>query len=238
MLGTKYFAISKRISTLKSFKPLTLGGTTIITLRYNSTKPSTTTTNSSVNSSRLKPSSFAFPSSPTSQQSSSTTTSTNDSITSSQQQEDINDFRATKLIHGKTNLSFAITERASKKLNEISQQDNQDSGLLIQVESGGCHGFQYNLKLTNIDKELQQQQQQQDGDANGEHDLIVFERDQGGKVIMNESSLMILQDSKLDYTKELIGSQFKIVDSPYTSSACGCGSSFDFDFDKLSQKEG
>ena len=32
---------------------------------------------------------------------------------------------------------------------------------------------------------------------------------------MNESSLMILQDSKLDYTKELIGSQFKIVDSPY-----------------------
>lgn len=236
MLGTKYFAISKRILTLKSFKPLTLGGTTIITLRYNSTKPSTTTTNSSANSSRLKPSSFAFPSSPTSQQSSSTTTSTNDSITLSQQQEDINDFRATKLIHGKTNLSFAITERASKKLNEISQQDNQDSGLLIQVESGGCHGFQYNLKLTNIDKELQQQQQ--DGDANGENDLIVFERDQGGKVIMNESSLMILQDSKLDYTKELIGSQFKIVDSPYTSSACGCGSSFDFDFDKLLQKEG
>lgn len=232
MLGTKYFAISKRILTLKSFKPLTLGGTTIITLRYNSTKPSTTTTNSNANSSRLKPSSFAFPSSPTSQQSSSTTTSTNDSITSSQQQEDINDFRATKLIHGKTNLSFAITERASKKLNEISQQENQDSGLLIQVESGGCHGFQYNLKLTNIDKELQQQQ---DGDAN---DLVVFERDQGGKVIMNESSLMILQDSKLDYTKELIGSQFKIVDSPYTSSACGCGSSFDFDFDKLLQKEG
>lgn len=232
MLGTRYIAIPKRISTLKSFKPSILGGTTIITLRYNSTKPSTTTTNSSANSSRLKPSSFAFPSSPTSQQSSSTTTSTNDSITSSQQQEDINDFRATKLIHGKTNLSFAITERASKKLNEISQQDNQDSGLLIQVESGGCHGFQYNLKLTNIDKELQQQQ---DGDAN---DLVVFERDQGGKVIMNESSLMILQDSKLDYTKELIGSQFKIVDSPYTSSACGCGSSFDFDFDKLLQKEG
>ena len=60
MLGTRYIAIPKRISTLKSFKPSILGGTTIITLRYNSTKPSTTTTNSSANSSRLKPSSFAF----------------------------------------------------------------------------------------------------------------------------------------------------------------------------------
>ena len=232
MLGTRYMVITKRISTLQLFKSPILSGTVIGTLRYNSTKSTTTTTTTSItnsgntgtNSSRLKPSSFAFPST----QPPSTISSTNDSITTLQQ-EDINDFKATNLIHGQTNLSFAITERASKKLNEISQQDNEDSGLLIQVESGGCHGFQYNLKLTNIDKELQK--------VENNDDLMVFERDQG-KVIMNESSLMILQDSKLDYTKELIGSQFKIVDSPYTSSACGCGSSFDFDFDKLLQKEG
>ncbi|CAX43181.1 iron sulfur assembly protein, putative [Candida dubliniensis CD36] len=226
MLGTRYMVITKRISTLQLFKSPILNGTVIGTLRYNSTKSTTTTNsgNTGTNSSRLKPSSFAFPSA----QPPSTIPSTNDSTTTLQQ-EDINDFKATNLIHGQTNLSFAITERASKKLNEISQQDNEDSGLIIQVESGGCHGFQYNLKLTNIDKELQE--------VENNDDLMVFERDQG-KVIMNESSLMILQDSKLDYTKELIGSQFKIVDSPYTSSACGCGSSFDFDFDKLSQKEG
>ncbi|KAJ9100285.1 hypothetical protein QFC19_005638 [Naganishia cerealis] len=54
---------------------------------------------------------------------------------------------------------------------------------------------------------------------------------------IDESSLEILQESKIDYTKELIGSSFKVVESPYTSTECGCGASFDFDFDKLEKKK-
>ncbi|KAI9740721.1 MAG: [4Fe-4S] proteins maturation [Claussenomyces sp. TS43310] len=49
----------------------------------------------------------------------------------------------------------------------------------------------------------------------------------GAKVIMDGPSLELLKGSKIDYTTELIGSQFKIVDNPLATSSCGCGTSFD-----------
>jgi iron-sulfur cluster assembly accessory protein len=52
--------------------------------------------------------------------------------------------------------------------------------------------------------------------------------DQGtAKVAMDSSSLEILKGSTIDYTVELIGSQFKVVDNPRATSNCGCGTSFD-----------
>ena len=147
-------------------------------------------------------------------------------------QEDIDDFNVTKLIHGTTDLQIAITQRARDKLNSIAEEDkNPNLALKIGVESGGCHGFQYNLNLSDLKQELENDQ---------DNELLVFKRlDDSGhvaQVILDESSLEILQDSKIDYTKELIGSSFKVVDSPYTSTACGCGASFDFDFEKLQKK--
>lgn len=47
------------------------------------------------------------------------------------------------------------------------------------------------------------------------------------KVVMDEPSLELLYGSTVDYTMELIGSQFKIVDNPRATSNCGCGTSFD-----------
>lgn len=146
-------------------------------------------------------------------------------------QEDIDDFNITKLVHGKTDMKIAITKRASDKLTKIAKDDNNpNAALKISVESGGCHGFQYNLSLTDLKEELKE----------GEEDVLVFKRDEDdsiAQIVINESSLQILQDSKIDFTKELIGSSFKVVDSPYTSTACGCGASFDFDFEKLAQKK-
>ena len=54
----------------------------------------------------------------------------------------------------------------------------------------------------------------------------VFEQD-GARVIIDESSLQLLKGSKVDYTMELIGRQFKVVDGPGVKSSCGCGTSFD-----------
>lgn len=47
------------------------------------------------------------------------------------------------------------------------------------------------------------------------------------KVVMDEPSLELLSGSTVDYTTELIGSQFTIVDNPRATSNCGCGTSFD-----------
>lgn len=147
-------------------------------------------------------------------------------------QTDIDDFNLTSLVHGKTDLNIAITESASEKLHLIAIQDkNPDTALKIVVESGGCHGFQYNLNLCDMKQELA---------ADQDDELLAFQRQNGkqGYVLLNQSSLEILQDSKVEYSHELIGSSFKVVDSPYTSTACGCGASFDFDFEKLQKKAG
>ena len=86
--------------------------------------------------------------------------------------------------------------------------------LRITIESGGCHGFQYLMSLTNMSKVSQEED-------------TVFEGREGAKVVMDEPSLELLKGSKVDYTMELIGSQFKITDNPHATSSCGCGTSFD-----------
>ncbi|KAF4950580.1 hypothetical protein FSARC_13148 [Fusarium sarcochroum] len=143
-------------------------------------------------------------------------------ILNSQQDEDGNE------------MLLEITERAAKRLNKIMNKDgNPNLALRISVESGGCHGFQYLMSLITLPAK----------DA-AEWSSIVNEDDtifqyipddadpattseEGPKVILDEPSLDLLKGSKVDFTMELIGSQFKIVDNPYATSSCGCGTSFD-----------
>lgn len=137
------------------------------------------------------------------------------------------DFELTKLIHGSTDLKIGITDRARDKLVAIARKgSNPETALQIKVESGGCHGFQYNMGLTTLQNALVE-----------DETLAVFQRTDSpsATVIFDDLSLEILQDSKIDYTQELIGASFKVVESPYTSTSCGCGASFDFDFEKLEQ---
>lgn len=96
----------------------------------------------------------------------------------------------------------------------MTQDKNPNLVLRITVESGGCHGFQYLMSLT----EMSEISQEED---------TVFEGPDGARIVLDEPSLELLKGSKVDYTMELIGSQFKIVDNPAASSSCGCGTSFD-----------
>ncbi|MCJ1225249.1 hypothetical protein MMC12_001898 [Toensbergia leucococca] len=110
-----------------------------------------------------------------------------------------------------------ITSRAAIRLHEIMSKDSNPSlALRVTVESGGCHGFQYLMSLTNTSA------------VSTEEDTIFEASDgTGAKVVMDEPSLELLKGSKIDYTMELIGSQFKIVGNPAATSSCGCGTSFD-----------
>ncbi|KAL8804840.1 MAG: hypothetical protein Q9182_002334 [Xanthomendoza sp. 2 TL-2023] len=110
-----------------------------------------------------------------------------------------------------------ITERAATRLQEIMTKDSNPSlALRVMVESGGCHGFQYLMSLTDMS-------------AVSAQDDTVFRASNGSgaKVVMDEPSLELLKGSKVDFTMELIGSQFKIVGNPAATSSCGCGTSFD-----------
>ncbi|PYH77867.1 hypothetical protein BO82DRAFT_170344 [Aspergillus uvarum CBS 121591] len=101
-----------------------------------------------------------------------------------------------------------------------TKEENPYDHLRITVTSGGCHGFQYMMSLeaaSKIDPEEDTVFEAEDAPAGpGE-----------AKVVMDEPSLELLHGSTVDYTMELIGSQFKIVDNPRASSNCGCGTSFD-----------
>lgn len=141
----------------------------------------------------------------------------------------LSDFNKTKVQnmqcsdHRGLPLLIAITQGAANRLKEIGATGDPKCILRVSVESGGCHGFQYVLKLTDM------------SEFDPKEDSL-FTRN-GGQVMMDKTSLEILRDSKIDYVHELIGSQFKVVDSPYSKSSCGCGSSFDIDFDKMNSEE-
>ncbi|CAH0018111.1 unnamed protein product [Clonostachys rhizophaga] len=130
-------------------------------------------------------------------------------------------------------MMLEITPRAAKRLSQIMTKDeNPNLALRIQVESGGCHGFQYLMSLITIPPgELQNNSSV----VNEDDTIFQFVADdagaaptpEGARIILDEPSLDLLKGSKVDFTQELIGSQFKIVDNPYATSSCGCGTSFD-----------
>lgn len=150
----------------------------------------------------------------------------------------------------------------------MEKDKNPYLALRIQVESGGCHGFQYLMSLTTLPSSLHSgtstipdvvppssaaaveagsnstttdtaasepgvgeedtvfafvKEDNQSANQQGEVDALAA----GPKIVLDAPSLELLKGSKVDYTMELIGSQFKIVDNPLASSSCGCGTSFD-----------
>ncbi|KAK0637362.1 hypothetical protein B0T17DRAFT_483431 [Bombardia bombarda] len=138
---------------------------------------------------------------------------------------------------------LAITPRAAKRLTDIMTKDkNPHLALRIQVESGGCHGFQYLMKLVTLPPTLPTVSDtpaaEEDPSATVRDDDTIFTYAVDGdsapsdltstpKIILDTPSLELLKGSKVDFTMELIGSQFKIVDNPLATSSCGCGTSFD-----------
>lgn len=129
----------------------------------------------------------------------------------------------------------------------MQKDNNPHLALRIQVESGGCHGFQYLMSLVTLPSRLPPSPSSsssssssstgsEDGSTIRPDDTIftfspgedVVETDLSApKIILDQPSLDLLKGSKVDYTMELIGSQFKIVDNPLATSSCGCGTSFD-----------
>ena len=141
------------------------------------------------------------------------------------------------------------------------KDSNPNLALRIQVESGGCHGFQYLMSLTSLPPLDSTSSKQEEtppalntssnnpnaipsetassppfpgsgkdskvGELDEDDTVFAADDGSGAKVVMDGPSLELLKGSKIDYTMELIGSQFKIVDNPLATSSCGCGTSFD-----------
>ncbi len=106
-------------------------------------------------------------------------------------------------------MSLQLTEQAIVKVKEIiSQQDPHPVGLRVGVVGGGCSGFSYQMNFVN--------------ESNGFDQVLEY----GGlKVFVDQTSLMYLDGTRVDYVEGLEGAGFKF-DNPNVKSTCGCGSSF------------
>ena len=105
-------------------------------------------------------------------------------------------------------ITVTISDRAARRINEITADEPINKMLRLSVLGGGCSGFQYSFDLV---------PQPQDDDVVIEH--------QGATVVIDAVSLPLLAGSQLDFVDDLIGSMFQ-VKNPNATSSCGCGTSF------------
>jgi len=106
-------------------------------------------------------------------------------------------------------MSITLTDSFVKRLKELrTQEKSPDMMLRIQVDGGGCQGFEYSFKP----------------DTQKNDDDHLFEKD-GASIVIDEISLPYLENAEIDYVDDLIGAHFKIY-NPNATSSCGCGTSF------------
>ena len=101
------------------------------------------------------------------------------------------------------------SDAAAGKIRQlIAEENNPDLKLRVYVQGGGCSGFQYGFAFDD---------QVNEGDitiANGDVSLVI-----------DPMSYQYLIGAEIDYTDDLMGSQF-VVRNPNATTTCGCGSSF------------
>ncbi len=103
----------------------------------------------------------------------------------------------------------SVSDSAVKRIAHLIAAEGDDKLMLrLSVSGGGCSGFQYGFSFDNATQV----------------DDHVFERD-GVKVVVDDSSLDLLNGSEIDFVEDLVGASFQ-VKNPNAKSSCGCGSSF------------
>jgi iron-sulfur cluster assembly accessory protein len=109
-------------------------------------------------------------------------------------------------------VAISLTQGAVSKVKEImGQQEPRPAGLRIGVVGGGCSGFSYSMMF--------------ESEANNELGMDkVFDFD-GLKVFVDQTSLLYLDNTEVDYVEALEGAGFKFS-NPNVKTTCGCGSSF------------
>ncbi|KAM4854100.1 iron-sulfur cluster assembly 2 homolog, mitochondrial [Thomomys bottae] len=99
-----------------------------------------------------------------------------------------------------------LTDSCVRRLLEITEGSEF---LRLQVEGGGCSGFQYKFSLDTVINP----------------DDRVFEQG-GAKVVVDSDSMAFVKGALVDFSQELIRSSFQVLNNPQAQQGCSCGSSF------------
>ncbi|NWU63360.1 ISCA2 protein, partial [Pterocles burchelli] len=99
-----------------------------------------------------------------------------------------------------------LSESCVKRLLEITEGSEF---LRLQVEGGGCSGFQYKFSLDTVINPDDRQGQRG-----------------GARVVVDVDSLAFVKGSMVDFSQELIRSSFQVLSNPQAEKGCSCGTSF------------
>lgn len=105
-------------------------------------------------------------------------------------------------------MGITLTESAANRVQAFLQNRGKGIGLRLGVKTSGCSGMAYVMEFAD---EIQPEDK-------------VFE-DRGVKVIIDAKSLLYLDGTEVDYTKEGLNEGFKF-NNPNEKDRCGCGESF------------
>ncbi len=107
----------------------------------------------------------------------------------------------------------ALTEAAAGKVKELlsGEPDDESSVLRVQIQGGGCSGFEYALGFDS-------------GVQEGDLEL----ESHGVRIVVDQFSAPYLRGATIDYLNTIQESGFKI-ENPNAVSSCGCGHSFQVD---------
>lgn len=101
-----------------------------------------------------------------------------------------------------------LTEAAAAHVRKSLSKRGKGEGLRLGVRTSGCSGKAYVLEFVDAIQP----------------DEVVFES-HGVKLIVDSKSLLFLDGTVLDYTREGLNEGFKF-ENPNVKGECGCGESF------------
>jgi iron-sulfur cluster assembly protein len=105
-------------------------------------------------------------------------------------------------------MGISMTQAAADHVAKFLANRGKGVGIRLGVRTSGCSGMAYVLEFADA----------------LESDDLVFE-DHGVKVIVDPKSMLYLEGTELDYTREGLNEGFKFR-NPNVKDACGCGESF------------
>tara|TARA_B100000963_G_scaffold101843_1_gene88129 strand:+ start:192 stop:509 length:318 start_codon:yes stop_codon:yes gene_type:complete len=102
---------------------------------------------------------------------------------------------------------FDVSKSALKRITEVSKKTKKKF-FRISIDGGGCQGFSYKFDF--------------DDKISASDKVLDFNE---VKILIDSTSLEFINNAKLDFVEDMIGSYFK-VSNPKATSTCGCGISF------------
>lgn len=111
-------------------------------------------------------------------------------------------------------MAITLTEAAAERVKAFLDNRGKGIGLRLGIKTSGCSGMAYVLEF--IDEVAE--------------DDKVFES-QGVKVIVDAKSLLYIDGTELDFTKEGLNEGFQF-NNPNVKDQCGCGESFTINYIK------